>query len=186
MTDTSSLVPTVAQRYASALFELATESGSADSVEKDLDRIASMIDESPDLMRLIKSPVFTAEDQVKALGALLEKAEISGLVANIVGLAARNRRLFVLPDVIRGYRALSAAARGEMTADVVSADEMTSEQVDALSAALKESTGKDVKLNRKIDPALIGGLVVRLGSRMIDTSIRTKLNSLKIALKEVG
>jgi len=186
LTDTSSLVSTVAQRYASALFDLAGDVDAIDAVEKSLDSLDAMIEESADLQRLIKSPVFSAEDQAKALAAVLDKAGVTGLVANFIGLLSKNRRLFVLPEIIRGYRALSAAHRGEMTADVVSAEPLSDDQVAALGEALKSSTGKDVKLNRKVDPALIGGLVVRLGSRMIDTSLRTKLNSLKIALKEVG
>jgi len=183
LTDTSSLVSTVAQRYASALFDLAGDVDAIDAVEKSLDSLDAMIEESADLQRLIKSPVFSAEDQAKALAAVLDKAGVTGLVANFIGLLSKNRRLFVLPEIIR---ALSAAHRGEMTADVVSAEPLSDDQVAALGEALKSSTGKDVKLNRKVDPALIGGLVVRLGSRMIDTSLRTKLNSLKIALKEVG
>ena len=186
MTESSSTVPTVARRYATALFELAEDAKAIETVEKDLDRLDKMIDESADLKRLIRSPVYSSEEQAKALSAVFSRAEISGLVSNIGGLLARNRRLFVLPDVIRGYRALAATHRGEVTADVVSAEPLSDDQAAALGDALKESTGKDVKLSRKVDPALIGGLVVRLGSRMIDTSLRTKLNSLKIALKEVG
>lgn len=186
MTETSSPVSIVAERYASALFELAADDKAIEAVESDLDRLDALIGESADLQRLVKSPVFSADDQIKALDAVLEKVGIGGLVANFVRLAAKNRRLFTLPEMIRGYRALTAAHRGEISADVTSAEALTDEQVADLGAALKKVTGKDVKLNRAVDPALIGGLVVRLGSRMIDTSIRTKLNSLKIALKEVG
>ena len=176
----------VAERYASALFELAADNKAVETVEAELDKLDAMIGDSADLQRLVKSPVFTTEEQVGALDAVLDKAGIDGIVANFVRLVTSNRRLFTLPEMIKGFRALSAQHRGEQSADVTSAEPLTDEQVAELGKALKSVTGKDVKLNRAVDPALIGGLVVRLGSRMIDTSIRTKLDSMKIALKEVG
>ena len=186
MTDNVSLVSGVAQRYASALLDLAEADGVTADVERDLTAFDGMIAESEDLVRLVKSPVFSVEEQLAALSALLDKAGISGLAANFVKLAARNRRLFVLPDMIKAFRALLAEKRGEETAEVTSAAALSDEHVAALKEALAASTGKSVNIVANVDPALIGGLVVKVGSRMIDTSLRTKLNSLKFAMKEVG
>jgi len=176
----------VAGRYATALFELAEEAGAIDQVSSELTAIGALIDESDDLTRLVRSPVFSSEEQERAMGAILEKAGITGITENFVKLVAQNRRLFALPGMIAGFARLVARHRGEVAAEVISAHELGDAEVDALSAALKESLGKDVQLDRKVDPSLLGGLVVRVGSRMIDTSLRTKLNSLKIAMKEVG
>ncbi|ADZ72635.1 H+-transporting two-sector ATPase, delta (OSCP) subunit [Polymorphum gilvum SL003B-26A1] len=155
-------------------------------MERDLGTFERMLGDSADLVRLVRSPVFSAEEQLAALDALLAKAGISGLAANFVKLAARNRRLFALPDMIRAFRALLAEKRGEATAEVVSAVALSDAHVAALKDALAASTGKTVNISARVDPALIGGLVVKVGSRMIDTSLRTKLNSLKFAMKEVG
>lgn len=185
LTDTT-IVSGVAQRYAGALFELALESNVVDAVLADLDRFDGMIAESADLARLVRSPVFAADVQLKAISAVLDRAGIGGLAANLIKIAASNRRLFVLPDMIRGYRALVAAHRGEATAEVTSAEALSDAQVSALKDALRGVTGgKDVKLVSSVDPSLIGGLIVKVGSRMIDTSLKTKLTSLKVALKEV-
>ncbi|MBD8878538.1 MULTISPECIES: F0F1 ATP synthase subunit delta [Stappiaceae] len=186
MTDNVSLVSGVAKRYASALLDLAEETGVTADVERDLGNFEGFLAESSDLDRLVKSPAFSAEEQLNALTALLDKAQISGLAGNFVKLAARNRRLFVLPDMIKAFRVLLAEKRGEETAEVVSAAELSDDQVTALKEALSASSGKSVNISAKVDPALIGGLVVKVGSRMIDTSLRTKLNSLKFAMKEVG
>ncbi len=186
VTDNVSLVSGVAQRYASALLDLAEGEGVTSDVERDLAAFEGMLAESEDLDRLVKSPAFSAEEQLAALTALLEKAGISGLAANFVKLAARNRRLFVLPGMIKAYHALLADKRGEETAEVTSAAPLSDEHVAALKEALSSSTGKSVNVVAEVDPALIGGLVVKVGSRMIDTSLRTKLNSLKFAMKEVG
>lgn len=186
MSDQVSVVSGVAERYATALFELALEGGALDAVAADIDRFDALMGESADLTRLVRSPVFTPDDQVKAVSAVLDRAGIGGLAANFVKLAARNRRLFAVPDMFRAYRTLLAAHRGEATADVVSAEPLSDAQVADLKAALKGVTGKDIRINAAVDPSLIGGLVVKFGSRMIDTSLKTKLNALKIALKEVG
>lgn len=187
MSEKETVVSGVAGRYAAALFELASEQDEVDAVAGDLDRFEAMLAESDDLRRLVRSPVFTPDDQLKAVGAVLDKAGIVGLVASFVRLAAKNRRLFAVPSMIRGFRRLVAAYRGETTADVTSAHPLSAEHEAALKEALKGAAGgKTVHINASVDPALIGGLVVKLGSRMIDNSIRTKLNSLKIALKEVG
>ena len=186
MTDNVSLVSGVANRYASALLDLAEEEGVIADVERDLAAFDAMLGESGDLDRLVKSPAFSAEEQLSALTALLEKAGIGGLAANFVKLAARNRRLFVLPGMIKTFKLLLAQKRGEETAEVVSASALSDNHVAALKEALSASTGKSVNVAVKVDPALIGGLTVKVGSRMIDTSLRTKLNSLKFAMKEVG
>jgi len=184
--DTSQLVSGVAERYASSLFDLAQEAGSADSVGADLDRFQALIDESADLKRLIVSPVFSAEDQTKAIAAVVAKAGIAGLVANFLKVVASNRRLFAVPGMIKAYRAIAARARGEITADVTSAHALTAAQETELKAALKGVTGKDVAIAVTVDPSILGGLIVKVGSRQIDTSLRTKLSTLKLALKEVG
>lgn len=186
MTDNVSLVSGAATRYASALYELAADDKAVDKVEADIGRLETLLNESADLMRLVKSPVYGTDDQARALGAVLDKAKIGGLVANFVRLVATNRRLFALPEMLRAFHALAAAGRGEITADVVSATPLSDDNLVALKDALKASTGKDVQINPTVDPALIGGLIVKVGSRMIDTSLRTKLNSLKLSMKEVG
>ncbi|MEM8878831.1 MAG: F0F1 ATP synthase subunit delta [Pseudomonadota bacterium] len=176
----------VAGRYASALFELAKDAKSVDTVAADLDGFGALLAENDDLKRLVRSPVFGAEEQAAALGAILAKAKISGLTGNFVQLVARNRRLFSIEDIIAAFRALAAADRGEVSASVTSAQELKPAQIKSLQAALKSITGKTVTLNQQVDPSILGGLIVKVGSRMIDTSLKTKLNSLKLRMKEVG
>jgi F-type H+-transporting ATPase subunit delta len=179
------IMASVAGRYASALFELASEERQLADVEKKLADFQALLDGSPDLVRLIRSPVFSAGDQLKALSAILDRAQIGGLAGNFLRLIAKNRRLFAAPDMIKAFRALTARARGEVEAEVTSAFQLKDAQVEALKEALRASAGKDVRLNLHVDPALIGGLIVKLGSRMIDSSLRTKLGSLKVRMKEV-
>lgn len=174
----------MAGRYATALFELAVEQNAIDAVKGDLDRFDQLIAGSPDLTRLVRSPVFTSEEQAKAVSAVLEKTGIGGLAANFIRLVASNRRLFAVGDMARGFRNLVARHRGETTAEVTVAEPLSDAHLAALKEALKSVTGKDVDLAVKVDPAIIGGLVVKLGSRMVDTSLRTKLNALKFAMKE--
>ncbi len=174
----------VSGRYATALFELARDEKSVDAVKADLDRFDAMLTESPDLTRLVKSPVFSADVQAKAIDAVLAKAEITGIAAKFLSVLTANRRLFAVSDVIHAFRALVAKYRDEATADVTVAEPLNDKNLEALKASLQSVTGKDVALNVKIDPAIIGGLVVKLGSRMVDTSLRTKLNSIKHAMKE--
>ena len=176
----------VSGRYATALFELARDENSIDAVKAELDRFAAMLDESADLKRLVRSPVFAAEAQLKALSAVLEKAEITGVSANFLKVLAANRRLFAVSEVIRAFNALVAKFKGEATADVTVAETLSDKNLEALKAALKSVTGKDVTLDVKVDPSIIGGLVLKLGSRMVDSSLRTKLNSIKNAMKEAG
>ena len=176
----------VSGRYATALFELARDQKSVDAVKADLDKFSSLLTESPDLLRLVRSPVFTADAQVKALDAVLVKAGITGIAANFLKVLTSNRRLFAVADVIKAFRALVAKFKGEATAEVVVAEPLSEKNLDALKTALKTVSGKDVDLNVKVDPSIIGGLVVKLGSRMVDSSLRTKLNSIKHAMKEAG
>jgi len=176
----------VSGRYATALFELARDQKSVDSVKADLDKFSALLTESPDFLRLVRSPVFTADAPAKALEAVLAKAGIGGIAANFLKVLTKNRRLFAVADVIRAFRALVAQFKGEATAEVTVAEPLSDANLDALKAALKSVSGKDVDLNVKIDPSIIGGLVVKLGSRMADSSLRTKLNSIKHAMKEAG
>ena len=176
----------VSGRYATALFELARDEKSIDAIKSDLDKFDAMLADSADLTRLVRSPVFSAEVQMKALDAVLDKAGISGTSAKFLRVLTANRRLFAVSDVIRAFRALVANFKGEATADVTVAEQLNDKNLDALKAALKSVTGKDVALNVKVDPSIIGGLVVKLGSRMVDSSLRTKLNSIKNAMKEAG
>lgn len=176
----------VAGRYATALFELALQEKALEAVEADLKLVKAMLDESADLNRLIKSPVFSSEDQIKALDALFAKVGIKSLAANFLKLAAKNRRLFAGPAMIGAFFSLLSQHRGEVHADVTSAEPLSAAQRKALSEALKSVTGKDVAMNEKVDASLLGGLIVKIGSRLVDASLRTKLNSLKIAMKEVG
>jgi len=184
--DTTSLESGVAERYATALFELARDAGTLDEIEADLKQFAGLVEESADLKRLVRSPVFSADEQRRAISVVLDKAEIGGLVGNFIRVAAQNRRLFAVPDMITAFGRLLASYRGEVSAEVTSAEPLSETHLDDLKAALKASLGKDVSLETHVDSSLIGGLIVRVGSRMIDGSIKTKLNSLKLAMKEVG
>jgi F-type H+-transporting ATPase subunit delta len=181
------IVSGMAGRYATALFELALDGKAVDAVKADLDKFDAMIAESADLLRLVRSPVFGAEEQGRALSAVLDRAGIGGLSAKFLKLVAANRRLFAVRDMIGAFRTLVARWKGEVTAEVTAADKLSDNHLDALKAALKSVTGgKAVDLNVKVDPAIIGGLVVKLGSRMVDTSLRTKLSAIKHAMKEAG
>ena len=186
MAQSGSLISGVAERYAGSLFDLAVESRSIESVEKDLARVEALLAGSADLQRLIESPVFSADDQYRAIGAVADKAGIKGLVGNFLRVVARNRRLFAVPGMIRAFRRIAAEHRGEVAAEVTSAHALTAAQQNELKATLREVAGKDVTVAVTVDPTLLGGLIVKMGSRQIDTSLKTKLNSLKLALKEVG
>lgn len=191
MAQTSSLISSVAQRYAGSLFELAVEAKCVDAVEKELSSFAEALAGSEDLKRLIVSPVFSSEEQFSAIDAIVDSSGLKGkgaggLVGNLLRVVAANRRLSVLPEVIQAFHYLAASARGEVSAEVTSARAFSAAQEKELKAALKQVVGKDVTLRATVDPAILGGLVVRIGSRQIDTSLRTKLSSLKLALKEVG
>jgi len=172
-------------RYARALFELALDTKSVDAVKTDLEKFDALISESADFHRLVRSPVFGAEEQGRALAAVLEKVGIGGLAGNFIKLIASNRRLFAVRDMIRDFRKLVARWKGEVTAEVTVAEKLSDARLEELKNTLKSITGeKAVDLNIKIDPAIIGGLMVKLGSRMVDSSLRTKLNTMKHAMKE--
>ena len=181
-----SLTSGIAGRYANALFELARDHKALDEVGGDLAALAALIDESADFARLIRSPILSREEQGRAVAAVLEAAGAIDLVRRFVGLLARNRRLFVLGQVVRVYQARLAEHRGEIAAEVTSARTLSGTQIDALKSSLSKAVGRDVNLTSHVDESLIGGLVVRLGSRMLDTSLRTQLRNLKLAMKGVG
>jgi F-type H+-transporting ATPase subunit delta len=175
----------VAGRYASALFELAEEASQVRQVEKDLAALQGMLDQSPDMKRMVRSHVFSSGDQGRAISAIAQKAGFAPLVVNFLKELARNRRLFALNEMIRTFLALAARQRGEVNAEVASAHPLNDEQLAALKDMLRASAGKDVQLITTVDSTLLGGLIVKMGSRMIDSSLRTKLTSLKTAMKEV-
>lgn len=186
MTAQTQLVTGMPGRYATALFELANEANALDQVEADFDAFDRMLDESEDLLRLVRSPMYSAEQQIAALGAIMDSGGANKLSTNFLKLTASNRRLFAIRDMIADFRKLVAMARGEVTAEVTSAHELNADQVRALKAELKAAESRDVKLTQRIDPAILGGLIVKVGSRMIDNSLRTKLQSLKVAMKGTG
>jgi F-type H+-transporting ATPase subunit delta len=180
------MVASMAGRYAAALFDLAKDQRQLADVERDLASFQRMLDESDDLRRLVRSPVISGDEQMKALAALMGKAGITGLTANFIKLIARNRRLFAVADIMKSFRALLARERGEVSADVAAAHPLTPEQMQLLSDTLRTTVGKKVQINTRVDPNLLGGLVVKMGSKMIDSSLRTKLNNLKVAMKGIG
>ncbi len=176
----------MAGRYATALFELALEQNALDAVTADLDRFEALIAANPDLLRLIRSPVFSAEEQVRALRAVLDFAGLQGLSAQFLLTVAGNRRLFAVRDMIKAYRQLVARHRGEVSAEVRLAQEPSEGHLTAIREALHAVTGKQVQVDVKVEPSLLGGLIVKLGSRMVDSSLRTKLNLIRHAMKEVS
>ena len=180
------IVSGMAGRYATAVFELARDGNAIDQVMGDLDRFDALVAENADLQRLVRSPVFTAEQQRGALEAVLDRAGISDIAGNFLGLVTAHRRLFAVRDMVRALRALVARHKGEVTARVTVAEPLADKHLAALKDALKAVTGKDVALDVAVEPAIIGGLVVKVGSRMVDASLKTKLNSIRHAMKEVG
>ena len=186
MAGETTLIAGIAGRYATALFELARDESRLAETAEELSGLRALLDESEDFARLVRSPVFSTADQLRAIAAIAGGAELSALTTNFLQVLAKNRRLFTLNDVITGFQTLLAGQRNEMTADIVSPVSLTDEQVEELKAILKAKTGRNIFLNQQVEPSLLGGLVVKIGSRMVDNSIRTKLNNLKIAMKEVG
>jgi F-type H+-transporting ATPase subunit delta len=179
------IVSGMAGRYATALFELALEEKSLDAIVRDLARFEAMVEGSSDLKRLVTNPIFGAEEQAKALAAVLERAEIGGLAAKFLLRVAQNRRLFAVGLMIKAFRTLVARHKGEVRAEVIVAEPLAEKHLAALKDMLGNATKKDVALDVKVDPKILGGLVIKLGSRMIDASLKTKLNSIKLAMKEV-
>lgn len=186
MANSESMTSGVTKRYASALFDLAVSEKKIPAVEKDLKRFDDLLQGSSDLQRLVTSPVFSADDQSRAIDAVLSKAKITGLVGNFVRVVARNRRLFAMKGMLTAFRKLLADHRGEVAAEVTVAKALSAAQTKELKTALKSVVGKDVAINANVDPSILGGMIVKVGSRQIDTSLRTRLSSLKLALKEVG
>jgi F-type H+-transporting ATPase subunit delta len=184
--DSSTLVSSAAGRYATALFELAGESEALDRTEQDMEALGQALEASEDLRTLLSTPIYTRDEQGRAMASVTEAMGLSALVANVVGLMATKRRLFVLGDVIDIFAQLMAEHRGEVTADVTAARALSDAQQSALVSTLKAAIGREVKLNVTVDEGIIGGLVVKVGSKMIDTSIRSKLTSLQNAMREVG
>ena len=177
------MTASVAGRYASALFDLAMEHSSTAAVEADLIKFSAMLSASDDLRSLIRSPVISAGDQSKALSAIMARAGISGITSNFLSLVAKNRRLVVCAEMIKNFHTLAAKSRGEVIAEVTSAQPLTEAQMTALKDTLRSTAGNNIVLATKVDPSLLGGLVVKIGSRMIDSSLKTKLAGLSVALK---
>jgi len=176
----------LAGRYASALYELADGEKALDAVADDLRSLRQALIESPELLRLVRSPVLSRDEQTRGITAVLEKMGAQALTQKFIGTVAGNRRLFALDAMITAFLAELAARRGEVTADVTSAVELSKEQLADVTDAIKKAVGQKVAVNLSVDPALIGGLIVRVGSRMIDNSIRSKLQRLQLAMKGVG
>lgn len=176
----------IARPYAQALFDIAQSEGSLDRVEAGLVSIGALSQDSEDFARFLGSPVISAEAKAGAMDSILAKAKPDATVANFVKVVAANGRLFALPVMIKAFRDLASAARGEVSAEVTSAVPLSRAQVTSLAATLKAKIGKTVTLNEHVDPSLIGGLQVKVGSQMIDSSLKTKLTAMKIAMKEVG
>jgi len=176
----------LAGRYANALFGLAVENDVIDQVAQDLADLNTMLSESEDLSRLILSPVIAREEQGRAMTAVMEKAKISDLTNRFIGVVAQNRRLFELGGIINAFQSLLAQYKGEVSAEVTSAKKLTQKQTESLSASLKEAIGSDIAVEQKVDPALLGGLIVKVGSRMVDSSLRTKLQHLQLTMKGAG
>ncbi len=181
-----SVLTQIARPYASALFDIANSSNSIPQVEAGLNAIASLANDSQDFSRFLRSPVINTDQKATAIQAILTKANADKTVTNFVNVVARNGRLFALPAIITAFRERAAQARGEVTADVTSATALTAAEVASLADTLKAKIGKSVTLNQHVDSSLIGGLVVKVGSQMIDSSLKTKLAAMKIAMKEVG
>jgi len=176
----------LAERYAAALFDLADERKELDAVADDLKALRGLVAESADLRRLIRSPVLARDHQARAVAALAERAGLKELTRNFLGLLARNRRLFALPDMIEGFLGILAARRGEVTAQVIAAQELSEAQRKAIDERLRKAIGGKVAIDLRIDPGLLGGLVIKVGSRMVDASLKSKLRRLELAMKGIG
>ncbi len=173
----------LAGRYARALFDLAQDSGSLAAVEASMRRLGDALNGSPELTALVASPVVSRRDSARAIDGVARELGLDALTIKFVGVLAQNRRLAKLADIVRAFSSMTAAHRGEATADVTSAHPLDAGQVDALKAKLKSRLGRDVAVNLTVDPAILGGLVVKVGSRLVDSSIRTRLNTLATAMR---
>ncbi len=186
VSEPASISTGIAARYATAIFELAREDKAIDKLEGDIESLDLALRESADFRSLIASPVYSRSDQARVITLIAERAELSNTMKNSLALMASKRRLFVLPALVRELRARIADEKGEVTAEVTAARALTKTQEEKLAKTLKERIGKDVKISMAVDESLIGGLVVKVGSKMIDTSIRAKLAALQNTMKEVG
>lgn len=186
VSEPASISAGIAARYATAIFDLARESDTIDSLEADVTALAAALADSTDLRAMIASPILSRDDQGRAMAAIGEKMGLSQMLRNALALMSGRRRLFLLPHLVRALRDLIAAHKGEVTAEVTTARPLSKAQSDRLAQVLKANMGKDIRLNATVDETLIGGLVVKVGSKMIDTSIRSKLAALRNAMKEVG
>ncbi|WBU59215.1 F0F1 ATP synthase subunit delta [Paracoccus albus] len=184
--NSASISASIAGRYAQALFDIVKESGGIDELSSQIADLGATLDDSKDLRDLISSPVYTRQQQQDGIAAIAKKMGLGAPLANTLALMGQNRRLFALPQLLTRLEKLIADERGEVTADVVSAVALNDEQKKRLTATLAEKSGKKVKLNTRVDETLIGGMIVKLGSQMIDSSIKSKLASLQNAMKEVG
>lgn len=176
----------LAGRYANAIFDLAVDNNAVDQVAQDLSDLSAMLSESEDLSKLVHSPVIAREEQGRAMASVMDAAKISDLTKRFISVVAQNRRLFELEGMIYAFQTLLAEHKGEVSAQVTSAKALTQKQVDSLTASLKEAIGSDVAVEQKVDPAVLGGLIVKVGSRMVDSTLRTKLQHLQLAMKGVG
>ncbi len=186
MSEPVSMSLSIASRYAKAVFEIAKDEKALPTLEADTEGLAAALAISPEFAEMIASPVVTRSEQSAAIAAIAAKMGLSAIMSNTLALMASKRRLFVLPQLVANLRARIAEEKGEVTADVISAAALTAAQASALAASLKAKIGKDVKLNATVDESLIGGLIVKLGSSMIDTSVKARLSALQNAMKEVG
>jgi F-type H+-transporting ATPase subunit delta len=184
--NTASISANIAGRYAQAVFDLVQEQGTLDQLSTELDSLRATLGDSADLRELIGSPLYSREQQESAIAAIAQAMGLSQVLTNTLRLMAQNRRLFTLPQLVERLQGLIADARGEVTADVVSAAPLSDDQQRRLTETLAQKSGKSVKLNTRVDEGLIGGMIVKLGSQMIDSSIRSKLASLQNVMKEVG
>ena len=186
VSEPASISSGIAARYATAIFELAVEGKKLKVLEGDVNALDTALTDSPDFGALINSPIYTRDQQGAAITAIATKMKLSPIVKNTLGLMASNRRLFVLPHLVVSLRKLIADEKGEVTAEVTSAKALTKAQSDKLAKTLKVSIGKDIVIKSSVDASLIGGLIVKVGSKMIDTSIKSQLGNLQNAMKEVG
>ena len=186
VSEPASISTSIADRYASAVFDLAKDGKKLKALETDVDALGAALDDSSDFADLISSPIYGRDAQGAAITAIAKKMELSPVVSNTLALMAQKGRLFVLPQLVEQLREKIAEEKGEVTADVTAAKALTKAQSDKLAKTLKEQIGKTVKINTTVDESLIGGLIVKVGSKMIDTSIRSKLDALQNTMKEVG
>ncbi|MGB0659962.1 MAG: F0F1 ATP synthase subunit delta [Mangrovicoccus sp.] len=186
MSEPASISSGIAARYAMAVFDLAKESNELPQLEQDVDALDSALKDSADLADMVTSPIYSRDAQGKAVAALAGKMGLSQIVTNTLSLMASKRRLFVLPQLVDALREMIAEHKGELTADVTSAAPLSADQINALASAINAKVGKTVKINQTVDDTLIGGLIIKVGSKMIDTSVASKLAALQNAMKEVG